>query len=122
MFKNFSYLEQDPQGRPGKLSNYTEMLRNNEELLASHVLAAAPGSREASVSDTERSTDNDTNNLVNTTHTSQVRRGEVRLYSERYSCLVLATGMIYSSVRDCKFCGKIQITHPKYYERNNRAV
>ena len=75
MFKNFSYLEhQDPGSKQqGKLSSYTEMMRNNEDLLASHVMAAATVSREASVSDTERSTDNDTNNLVNTTHTSQVR-------------------------------------------------
>merc|ERR1719468_1122019 len=74
VFKNFSYLEQDPSSRPGpgKLSSYSEMMRNNDELLASHVMAgAAPGSREASVSDTGGSTDNDTNNLVNTTHTSQ---------------------------------------------------
>ena len=83
MFKNFSYLEQDPSSRPGpgKLSSYSEMMRNNDELLASHVMAGAPGSREASVSDTGGSTDNDTNNLVNTTHTSQV--SDVRLYSER---------------------------------------
>ena len=78
VFKNFSYLEQDPTGggssqARGKLSSYSELLRNNEDLLASHVRATAPGSRENSVSDTERSTDNDTNNLVNTTHTSQVR-------------------------------------------------
>ena len=78
MFKNFSYLEQDPTGggssqARGKLSSYSELLRTNEDLLASHVRAAAPGSRETSVSDREGSMDNDTNNLVNTTHTSQVR-------------------------------------------------
>ena len=47
-------------------------MRNNEELLASHMATMARTSRGEMNGEMEVDTDNDTNHLVSTTHTSQV--------------------------------------------------
>ena len=64
MFKNLTYVEQET-GKAGQLNSYSQVMRNNEELLASHlrVNTKAGDSR-----DNSESSDNDTSQLV----TSQV--------------------------------------------------
>ena len=60
MFKNLTYTEQETS-KPGQLNSYSQVMRNNEELLASHL--RSNNSRQHS-----ESSDNDTSHLV----TSQV--------------------------------------------------
>ena len=63
MFKNLGYLEQQENKQ---LNTYSQIMRNNEELLASHLRLNNKSGSESG--------DTDTSHLVtNNTHTSQVR-------------------------------------------------
>ena len=64
MFKNLGYLEQDTK----ELNTYSQIMRNNEELLASHLRLNTKSGSESGDNESSQH-----HNLVNTnTHTSQV--------------------------------------------------
>ena len=64
MFKNLGYLEQQENK---EVNTYSQIMRNNEELLASHLRLNTKSGSESG--------DTDTSHLVtNNTHTSQVGR------------------------------------------------
>ena len=69
VFKNFNYMEPETKAQ---MTSYTEIMRNNEELLASHMATMTSTSREVVTSEMDTDNDTDTNHLVSTTHTSQV--------------------------------------------------
>ena len=66
IFKNFNFSQVESGG--AGVASYNDIMKNNEDLLASHI---AHGGQEMS-DDGDRSNEGDTNNLVSTTHTSQV--------------------------------------------------
>ena len=64
MFKNLGYLEQDTK----ELNTYSQIMRNNEELLASHLRLNTKSGSESGDNESSQH-----HHLVNTnTHTSQV--------------------------------------------------
>ena len=70
MFKNLGYLEQQENKQ---LNTYSQIMRNNEELLASHLRLNNKSGSESG--------DTDTSHLVtNNTHTSQVSHSVSDIY------------------------------------------
>ena len=67
IFKNFNYHNQETS-ESKTVTSYSDIMKNNNDLLVSHMASMV---REGS-EDEERSNDSDTNQLVNTTNTSQV--------------------------------------------------
>ena len=67
IFKNFNYHNQETS-ESKTVTSYSDIMKNNNDLLASHMASMVKEGSE----DEERSNDSDTNQLVNTTNTSQV--------------------------------------------------
>ena len=75
VFKNFNYIEgEGKQQKVAQAQIYSDIMRNNEDLLASHMASMASDGGNSS----------DTNQLVSTTHTSQVTSGRLLLCQARY--------------------------------------
>ena len=68
MFKNLGYLEQDTK----ELNTYSQIMRNNEELLASHLRLNTKSGSESGDNETSHPSQPHHNLVSSNTHTSQV--------------------------------------------------
>ena len=92
MFKNLTYVEQETS-KAGQLNSYSQVMRNNEELLASHLRV---NTRPGDSRDNSESSDNDTSQLV----TSQVSvRGQMVVRNSPLTAVV-PTGLLFTKIYD----------------------